>query len=211
MVKYIVDFYVYHRSYYLWSSVIVKIGKYGGFCVYRRSYLLWSPVIVSDKLVSRTGCYLASIYPGYCCTINYFYHGRKSFFFSFLGWPLRHSAKIVSQFTPQVFSPRNFGAGLRSHTPDRPDLQQQWTLCCCRSCTCHSEPPGTGYLVRCTTRITKKDYTQRTQGRQDPSPLTSARTPRSSLRRLSTLESFRLLVRSRTIPLGEARTYDMHR
>ena len=25
--------------------MLVKIGKYIGFCVYRRSYLLWSPVI----------------------------------------------------------------------------------------------------------------------------------------------------------------------
>ena len=29
--------------------MLVKIGKYIGFCVYRRSYLLWSPVIIARK------------------------------------------------------------------------------------------------------------------------------------------------------------------
>ena len=29
--------------------MLVKIGKYIGFCVYRRSYLLWSPVILPGR------------------------------------------------------------------------------------------------------------------------------------------------------------------
>ena len=32
--------------------MLVKIGKYIGFCVYRRSYLLWSPVIATPWDVS---------------------------------------------------------------------------------------------------------------------------------------------------------------
>ena len=32
--------------------LLVKIGKYIGFCVYRRSYLLWSPVIAVKELCS---------------------------------------------------------------------------------------------------------------------------------------------------------------
>ena len=30
--------------------MLVKIGKYIGFCLYRRSYLLWSPVIVECEI-----------------------------------------------------------------------------------------------------------------------------------------------------------------
>ena len=35
--------------------MLVKIGKYTGFCVCRRSYLLWSPVIVSKACHDRDG------------------------------------------------------------------------------------------------------------------------------------------------------------
>ena len=44
--------------------LLVKIGKYIGFCVYRRSYLLWSPVIMPVAAIYSAGMVGWRIYTG---------------------------------------------------------------------------------------------------------------------------------------------------